>query len=189
MRTAPNEVSFNTSSACKDIYAPRKGHQRFLKADFYDRSTFGGEAASIITERDPERHAVWRKQLSTAFSDRSVRDYEHIVETVVDALVARLEGSCGDAKGVRLDPCFTMVTFDIMGHTSLGHDFGSVARGEKHPWAVALSSGLRMMVVNDTMHKFPLLGRVARWLFSTQIERMLADRDKHEQYTIDLVKE
>lgn len=170
-------------------YGQRKGNQKFIKSDFYDGGKFASEAPSIITERDPEKHAVWRRQLGTAFSDRAMRDVEHIVVDAVDKLVDKLGQSCGDAWGVNIDPCFNMVTFDIMGHMSLGHDFSCVRKGELHPWAIFLGASLRMMSVNDTLQKFPTLGKISCWLFAKPINRMLADRGKHDKYTQDLVKE
>ena len=189
VRYAPNEVSFNTSSSLRDIYGFRKGHKKFLKSPFYDQGKFLGEASSIITERDPDRHAVWRKQLSTAFSERSMRDVEHVVSTTVDKLVGRLRDTIGGPAGVDIDPLFNMVTFDIIGHMALGVEFGCLTNGRLHDWAVFLNAGVRMMSVRDTMLKFPWLGKIACWLLSDRISKMLQQQHKHEQFTVDVVDE
>ncbi|UNI15681.1 hypothetical protein JDV02_002192 [Purpureocillium takamizusanense] len=239
VRYAPNEVSFSTAQAWRDIYGPRgKAHQRFIKSEFYDGGRFASEAPSIITERDPDKHAVWRKQLSTAFSDRTMRHVEGVVGRVVDGLVAELErqltqaetmataaaeaaakgkkgnkggdgGDGGDGDGdadghgghdggggggsgdkgcvVNIDPFFNMVTFDIMGHLAFGVEFGCVGKGKLHEWGMFLAATLRMMSVVDALKKFPTLGKIGLWLFSKPINAMLADRDKHERYSRDLV--
>ncbi|KAJ6443378.1 benzoate 4-monooxygenase cytochrome P450 [Purpureocillium lavendulum] len=198
VRYAPNEVSFSTSAAWRDIYGPRgKDHGKFVKSEFYDGGKFASAAPSIITERDPDKHAVWRKQLSTAFSDRAMRDdVEHVVAGVVDTLIAEVDkrarvasDTVGGGAAINIDPFFNMVTFDIMGHMSLGVDFGCVAKGRLHEWGVFLASTLRLMSVVDALKKFPTLGRIGVWVFSKHINAMLADRDKHEQYSQDLVKE
>lgn len=189
MRYAPNEVSFNTSSAARDIYAFRKGHQKFLKDHFYEQGRFAGQALSILTERDPEKHGVWRKQLSTAFSERNMRDIEVVLSKTVDKLVNKLRESVGDANGVDIDPMFNMVTFDVMGHMALGVDFDSVSKGKLHEWAVFLSAGVTLMSVHDTMLKFPVLGRIAKLLLSKRIGEMNRDKAKHEQFTINIVEE
>jgi len=204
VRYAPKEVSFSTAQAWRDIYGPRKGHQKFIKSEFYDGGRFASEAPSIITERDPDKHAVWRKQLSTAFSDRTMRGVERIVARVVDGLVDEMDRRAGAGAGptttttttdnpvrggnaVNIDPFFNMVTFDIMGHMSFGVEFGCVAKGRLHEWGMFLAATLRMMSVVDALKKFPTLGKIGLWLFSKPINAMLADRDKHEKYSRDLV--
>ncbi|KAK4087048.1 hypothetical protein Purlil1_8567 [Purpureocillium lilacinum] len=208
VRYAPKEVSFSTAQAWRDIYGPRKGHQKFIKSEFYDGGRFASEAPSIITERDPDKHAVWRKQLSTAFSDRTMRGVERIVARVVDGLVDEMDRRAGAGAGagagatttttmtdepvrggnvVNIDPFFNMVTFDIMGHMSFGVEFGCVAKGRLHEWGMFLAATLRMMSVVDALKKFPTLGKIGLWLFSKPINAMLADRNKHEKYSRDLV--
>ncbi|KAL3952984.1 hypothetical protein ACCO45_012927 [Purpureocillium lilacinum] len=188
------EVSFSTAQAWRDIYGPRKEPQRFIKSEFYDGGRFASEAPSIITERDPDKHAVWRKQLSTAFSDRTMRGVERIVARVVDGLGAgatttttMTDEPVRGGNVVNIDPFFNMVTFDIMGHMSFGVEFGCVAKGRLHEWGMFLAATLRMMSVVDALKKFPTLGKIGLWLFSKPINAILADRDKHEKYSRDLV--
>lgn len=41
---------------------------------------FSGLASSFITERDPSVHAKLRKTLLTAFSDRSLKEQEYLID-------------------------------------------------------------------------------------------------------------
>ena len=73
VRTAPNELSFNTAQSWRDTYGIRKGHEHFIKSEFYDGGNFAAEALLIVSERNPADHSEMRKYLSGAFSDRSLR--------------------------------------------------------------------------------------------------------------------
>lgn len=97
VRVAPNELSFNTSSSWHDIYGTRRGVKPFIKSLFYDGGNFASESLSIVSERDPKRHAEMRKYLGSAFSDRTLKAQEPLVAEIVDRFVEKL-GAAGQAK-------------------------------------------------------------------------------------------
>ena len=133
MRTAPNELSFNTAQSWRDIYGPRKGHELFIKSEFYDGLNFATKVPSITTERNPAKHTEMRKYLGGAFSDRSLREQEYLVAEVVDQFIEMLDNSSGeeDGSGKELDlvNAFNLTTFDIIGSLAFGEPFGGVAFG------------------------------------------------------------
>lgn len=97
VRVAPNELSFNTSSSWHDIYGTRRGVKPFIKSLFYDGGNFASESLSIVSERDPKRHAEMRKYLGSAFSDRTLKAQEPLVAETVDRFIEKL-GAAGQAK-------------------------------------------------------------------------------------------
>lgn len=133
MRTAPNELSFNTAQSWRDIYGPRKGHEPFIKSDFYEGLNSAEKVLSIASERDPAKHAEMRKYLSSAFSDRSLREQEYLVAEVVDQFIEMLDNSSGkeggNGKELDLVNAFTLTTSDIIGSLAFGESFGGVASG------------------------------------------------------------
>lgn len=112
MRTAPNELSFNTAKSWKDIYDFRQGHRTFVKSDFYEGGSFADQCGSIVSERDTARHSKMRRDLSHAFSQRSLTEQEALISGVVDDFITQL-GAVG-AAGVNIVDWFTMATFDII---------------------------------------------------------------------------
>ncbi|KAL9591972.1 MAG: hypothetical protein Q9179_007191, partial [Wetmoreana sp. 5 TL-2023] len=90
VRTAPNELSFNTAQSWKDIYDFRQGHLTFIKSDFYDGGSFADRCGSIVSERNPTVHGAMRKQLSHAFSQRSLMEQEDLISKSVDRFIAKL---------------------------------------------------------------------------------------------------
>lgn len=112
VRTGPNELSFSSAEAYRDIY----GHvgqdkKRFLKTTAYERAE-----PRIVSVRDPAEHAVQRRALSHAFSSRALRDQEEVVHTYVDLLIQQF-GNLGEngKKGVNVTNAYNWLTFDIIG--------------------------------------------------------------------------
>lgn len=126
VRISPSELSFNTAQSWKDIYGQRKGHATFIKGPFYDGGNFADQAHSIVSERDPAKHAVMRKNLSSAFSDRSLREQEYLINKHINAFITRISTVPG---AVDLTNWFNLLTFDIIGDLAFGQSFGGIELG------------------------------------------------------------
>lgn len=113
VRVAPNELSFNSPQSWKDIYGVRKRGAVFMKSDFYDGGNFAVQARSIVSERDPAKHSEMRKFLSSAFSDRSLREQEYLVSGVVDEFITQI-GVRGSKTGIDMTLWLNLLTFDII---------------------------------------------------------------------------
>ena len=130
VRVAPNELSFNTAQSWHDIYGLRKSHDVFVKSEFYDGGNFAAESLSIVSERDPQKHSQMRKYLSSAFSDRSLRDQEYLIAEIVDEFIASIDPGHNEGKEpVELVNMFNLTTFDIIGSLAFGESFGGVKAG------------------------------------------------------------
>ncbi|KAL2043871.1 hypothetical protein N7G274_003391 [Stereocaulon virgatum] len=188
VRTAPDELSFNTAQSWRDIYGIRKGHETFIKSEFYDGGNFAAEALSIVSERNPTRHSEMRKSLSSAFSDRSLREQEYLIAEVVDQFIDMLD-SGGDG-GIELDlvNAFNLTTFDIIGSLAFGESFGGVASGKEHFWVSIVVSSLRKGALADCFKRFPWFSATIQTLFSGFIKKLLEDTRRHEAYSMELVQ-
>lgn len=130
VRTAPNDLSFNTAGAFRDIYNFRPGHETFIKSDWYDGGVFADKAHSIVSEREPGKHGHMRKYLSHAFSDKSLKAQEPLIDEVVNEFVSQL-GMHGSKKGgIDIVVWFNLATFDIIGSLAFGESFGGVRSGQ-----------------------------------------------------------
>ena len=133
VRTGSNELSFNTAQSWHDIYGPRKGHEPFIKSEFYDGLNFAAKVPSIATERNPAQHTEMRKYLGGAFSDELLREQEYLVVEVVDQFIEMLDNSSGeeDGSGKELDliNAVNLMIFDVIGGLAFGESFGGVASG------------------------------------------------------------
>lgn len=132
VRTAPNDLSFNTAQSWKDIYDFRPGHLTFIKSEFYDGGSFADRCGSIVSERDPKVHGVMRKQLSHAFSQRSLDEQEYLISKSVDNFISKM-GKEGP-QGIDIVLNFTLMSFDIIGDLGFGETFEGVesSRNDLH---------------------------------------------------------
>ena len=209
MRTAPNELSFNTAQSWRDIYGIRKGHETFIKSEFYDGGNFAAEALSIVSERSPTRHSEMRKYLSSAFSDRSLREQEYLIAEVVDQFIEMLDSGGGGGKELDLVNAFNLTTFDIIGSLAFGESFGGVASGletqllslvcrpyglmswhigKEHFWVSIVVSSLRKGALADCFKRFPWVSTAVQTLFSGFLKKLLEDTRRHEAYSMELVQ-
>ena len=90
VRVAPNELSFNSPQSWQDIYGIRQGHEVLIKSKFYKGGSFANQASSLVSERDPAKHREMRNYLSSAFSERSLKDQEHLIAKVIDRFIEKL---------------------------------------------------------------------------------------------------
>ncbi len=130
VRTAPKDLSFNTAQSWKDIYDFRPGHLTFIKSGFYDGGSFADRCGSIVSERDPKIHGVMRKQLSHAFSQRSLEEQEYLISKSVDNFISKM-GKEG-ARGIDIVLNFTLMSFDIIGDLGFGETFEGIDSSRNH---------------------------------------------------------
>lgn len=69
-----------------------------------------------------------RKYLSSAFSDRSLREQENLVAEIVDEFITKIDPAQGKDE-VDLVNIFNLTTFDIIGSLAFGESFRGVAAG------------------------------------------------------------
>ncbi|KAJ5037690.1 cytochrome P450 monooxygenase-like protein, partial [Bipolaris maydis] len=188
VRVAPNELSFSSSSSWRDIYGPRKDVEPFVKSEFYDGGNFAAESLSIVSERDPRKHAEMRRYLSSAFSDRSLKSQEPLIADSVDRLVEKLEEAGRGAHGTNMVMWFNLVTFDIIGSLAFGKEFGGVEAGKEHFWVAIVTKSLRLGALADCFRRFPAVSVVVQKICSRFIDKLMTENRKHQKYTMDLVQ-
>jgi cytochrome P450 len=205
VRVAPNELSFNAAQSWKDIYEPRQGHGLFLKSEFYEGGSFANLCGSIVSERDPAKHGAMKKELSQAFSMRSLAEQEHLIASLVDQLVEELRKRGGES--LDLGQWFNMMTFDIIGDLAFGETFGGVASGKDvpgipllqlthglsktgktHPWILRLEGALTQGALADCFKRFPLIAKAIMILVPGTIRQIVADTKTNEEYSINLIR-
>ena len=130
VRFAPNSISFNTVNAIDTIFKSRKAN--VIKSDWYEciRDSAGG-FESTLTAREKARHAVKRRLLSHAFSERALKDYEPRICNLVSLWLDCLEGEAKkNDRSVDLGEWCNYLIFDILGDLAFGTSFGLTTRAE-----------------------------------------------------------
>jgi len=179
VRIAPDELSYCSAEAWKDIYGHRQGHPQMQK----DPLTFSKPAnlpPSIITA-DDATHARYRRLISNAFSEKAMREQEPLIQTYVDLLIQRLRENCGD-KPIDMVKWYNWTTFDILGDLAFGESFHSLENSAYHPWVSLIFDSIKAVSFMTSAKRFPPLDGL---LIRLTPKHLLEKRDSHQR----LVKE
>ncbi|KIA75976.1 cytochrome P450 [Aspergillus ustus] len=205
VRIAPNELSFNSTQAWKDIHGFRPGHKTFIKSDFYDGGSFADRVHSIVSERDPTAHGEMRRFLAHAFSDHSLLEQEDLIAKTVDRFIEQV-GVRGE-KGFDFCKGADMMTFDVIGDLAFGETFGGVetcmvvltqtisyhereliVQVEPHPWISTMLGALTKGALVDVFGRFPFVASIVMALFPGKINSLIEQTKKNEEMAFDLIK-
>lgn len=127
VRIAPNDLSFATPSAWREINVKTGDRKAFPKAEFYDGLAEGFGCHGVASERDIEKHARGRKLISPAFCPQAIRDYEKVILHHLGLFRTRIEG----VGIIDAAEWFNFLTFDTAGDFVFSEDFGAVAQGKQ----------------------------------------------------------
>lgn len=115
IRIAPNELSFASVQAFKDLYGPpSKTRQLFPKSHLF----YGTGIQSIVYELDPVEHEKQHKLFAPSFRASAVRSQEHVVQEHVDLLIAQLRSQGHSGQGLDLTAWMEWLAFDIIGKST-----------------------------------------------------------------------
>ncbi|RDW69963.1 hypothetical protein BP5796_08360 [Coleophoma crateriformis] len=184
VRTAPNELSISTPTAAKDIHGhPVKGRQTFVKSDFYQMKQ--GEALSISTEIDPQKHSEIRRRLAYAFSTKALRLQEDLVVKYIDMLVGQAEKHGSNPNGINVTDWYNWLTFDIIGDLTFGEPFGAVAQAKTNFWISIIFDASFAGALTHLFRRFPLLQLFIPWLLPNK-DKLLKDRVEHRKLSREM---
>ncbi|KAM0350673.1 hypothetical protein ACHAPU_003162 [Fusarium lateritium] len=155
VRIAPNEISFGSPNAYKDIYNhASKDKELFRKSQlFYDPDP-SITRPSIVFAIDPKDHRSQRKSLHHAFSAKALRDNEETVQNHVKILIKQLGQRAGPGTdGVNMSDVFNWITFDIIGELAFGESFDSLEQWTQSPWISLILGFLRQVMVVSSLKR------------------------------------
>ncbi|VUC36328.1 unnamed protein product [Clonostachys rosea] len=158
VRTTPNDVSFTTAEASKQIY----GH-KVAGAPNFEKDTrfyFQGRPAAHILSAGNEDHRRIRRTVAHAFSDKALRNQEPVVNKYVNLFIERLTQRAASNTVVDMVAWFNFATFDLIGDLAFGKPFGSLESGTYHPWVLNIFRGMKGAPWTQVSQRLRL-----RWLF------------------------
>lgn len=185
VRIAPDELSFIDGDAWKAIYGTRLGHGQKPKDRRFYPPTAGG-FPTIINSNDAD-HSRFRRLLSHAFSDSSLRGQEPIIKHYVDLLIQRLQETAADHGGKPVDMVswYNFTTFDIIGDLAFGEPFGCLKTSTYHQWVTFVFSHVKLGAYTNIARRFPG-SEFIRPLVTPK--RVVEQRNLHMQLTMEKVK-
>lgn len=154
MRTGPNELSFITDSAWRDIYMHRQGRAQFPK-DFNFSNP--NETAPLLSAND-KSHSRQRRVLAHAFSDKALREQEPLLHVYVDLLISKLrEESQANEVGVDLVDWYHYTASDIIADLCFGESFHNLEKKAEHAWISNIQPAMKALHYLHIASKYPLL--------------------------------
>ncbi|KAG9314406.1 cytochrome P450 [Chiua virens] len=147
VRIGPNELSVTD----KDLLPSILGTQGMPKGPlFYGRrmtpvNDEEVERFSLISSRDPQRHAVLRKAWNKAFANSPLKDYEELMLSRARQLMNTLKLMAKEHDGVACVDIATWIshfTFDFMGDMAFGGGFELMRDGDRQHLLPSMSSSL-----------------------------------------------
>lgn len=183
VRLAPNELTYTSASALKEIYGGGKRTmppQAALGSN--DKRMFG--ATSFTWLESHTEHGRHRKILATSFSETSLKKQEPIVLKYTSMLSKQLRERASKGEVVDVWAWFNYLTFDIIGDLTFGEPFDCVKDGQFHPWITFIFSNLTMMMYGQMVLT---MGWVGSFLEMLVPKKIWAEAVSHAQATRDKV--
>ncbi|KAK5392717.1 hypothetical protein LTR79_009620 [Exophiala xenobiotica] len=127
VRVAPNELSFASPNAARDIFAVGKG---FTKTEFY-KVFPPAHNPDIFTETREWKHAQMKRAAVTPYSLASMQKRAHLIEDVQKQLVETIDRYVSPAgKICDLGNLLHYFAFDVIGEVAFSQRYGFLAKEE-----------------------------------------------------------
>lgn len=175
VRHGPNEVSFISAQAWKDIYG--HGHQQFPKKVFKDP----GMAHDIINANNAD-HTRFRRAIAYAFSEKALRDQEPLMTTYVDLLIEKLNEMAISGEKVDMVKWYNLTTFDLMGDLAFGESFNGLRNKDMHAWVATIYKSIKAIPFLQTITEYPMTAALLNYCMPSYLKKA---RETHYRYSHD----
>lgn len=184
IRIGPNEISCINPQAWQDIYGVHKPGQSFQKNPLWV-SRQKNNASSILSAKDQDHHRI-RRLISHAFSEKTLREQEPILQEYIGVLMKRLYDQVQAGWGygvVNLVDWFSWTTFDIVGELGFSETFGCLSSSEHHDWSSMVFSHFKAASLVTSVKFYPFLEKLLRMLLPVEVK----NRQEHFQLSKEKV--
>ncbi|KAI3587206.1 cytochrome P450 [Fusarium oxysporum f. sp. albedinis] len=153
VRVAPDELSFVSSEAWKDVM----GHRKHGQGENGKDPVFWQTQPRSVIAASRENHGRMRKILSHGFSAQSMIEQQPLIQKYVNLLIQRLHENCEDGKRpLDMVTWYNWTTFDIIGDLTFGEPFGCLEGSYYHPWVKFVFDRVKGAAIMTVLRRFPL---------------------------------
>ncbi|TEY32156.1 hypothetical protein BOTCAL_0747g00020 [Botryotinia calthae] len=177
VRFGPNEVSFITAQAWRDIYG--HGHKQLPKVV---RST--QSRRDIISANDID-HSRYRRSISHGFSAKALQEQEPLMKGYIDKLIIKLKEHAESRSPVDMVKWYNVTTFDLIGDLAFGQSFGGLETSGYHFWVSTLFDSVRVLSYIALMDTYPMLFQLVKPFMPTGLAGV---KERQDEYTISTVQ-
>ncbi|KAJ5540078.1 cytochrome P450 [Penicillium frequentans] len=158
VRVAPDELSYRTEEAWKDIHGPLRNFQKDMR--FYHASK--SKAPSVAVAPD-SIHGRQKRAILRAFSVSALQSHERLLRSFVDTLVRMLHPTDGKKENVvDMTEWYNNVIFDFMAFELFGESLHCLEKGTSHTWVDMLYGSIKGWAFLSQSKYFPSLSWVIK---------------------------
>lgn len=154
VRIKPDELSFASAQAWKDIPAHVPGRPEFLKDPI--RLPLAPNGVMSILVSDTPNHARFRSLFGHAFSDKGLRAQEPKLIQYADLLIEVLKEVSDTGRSVEMVNYYNMAVFDTIGALAFGESFNSLQNRQIHPWVDAIHKNLKSVAISHVLRSMSI---------------------------------
>ena len=168
VRIAPNELTFTSGQAWKDIYA--HGHAELPK--YFPPGSGKGEDGqpSEIISSSARDHFRLRRAMLPAFSNKALDEQEPLIRVYVDMLIDKLHGVAAKGQATNMVRWYTFTTFDLIGDLAFGESFDGLKSGRQNAWVANIERMMRLFPILVLAGSSPLLSKIFLLLAGKKIK-------------------
>ncbi|PVH97408.1 cytochrome P450 ClCP1 [Periconia macrospinosa] len=170
VRVSVNELSINDTRAWKDIFNRRD----MLRPPQWGARPPGVEAHSVISA-PAETHARFRRALTPAYSEKSVKEYEPVIRSYFDKLLSKINKRIeinGTSTIVDIVEWVNFATFDIIGELSWSRSYECLDKGAGHSFMGVLLH-FKAFLIAASISYYPWLNAFVAGITPKSAFRML----------------
>lgn len=183
VRISPNELSFTSIPATKDIYY----HQTKTRPAMPKSMSYARPEANptLFSVRDVNEHSRQKAAFTHAFSPRALKDQEPLILRYCDAWITMLAREATSPAGIDMVTAWNWLTFDIIGDLTMGASFDCIKTAKTHPWIAMLFNSLTFGVIFDLIRRLPPLKFALP--FFVPLKQLAENRKRILEYTQEKV--
>ncbi|GKZ77674.1 hypothetical protein AnigIFM56816_011415 [Aspergillus niger] len=176
VRFSPNEVSFITTQAWKDIYG--HGHRQLPKVPGSMNNPM-----DIISANDSD-HTRFRKAISHAFSAKGLQAQEPFIMEYVDKLINKLHSMAKSQVAVDMAKWYNLTTFDLIGDLAFGESFGGLDSTEYHYWVSTIFEFIKAIAFARFKDNYPMMFQVLERFLPKHLLEAKRRQDEYSWNTV-----
>lgn len=187
VRVEPNELSFITAAAWKDIYS-WANTKLFHKARVVQPN---GEIHTLPMIVEDDVHMRHRKFYNSAFSDRALRGQEAKVQSHIDLFIRRLgEGREEEGEWVEKDikTWIEFLMFDVIGDLAFGAPFGCLQESSFHRWVAILFESMKGLTMLSVVSRFAPFDKLFYLFKMRELKKLFLTLQDHNEMSGEKVR-
>ena len=153
VRVGPNELSFTDPAAWRDIHS-----RNFARASQYSNRPPGKDAENLISANQSD-HTRFRKVLGPAFSEKSIQEQSHVIDSSINLLMQKFHQMIADNKSnnvITIDVLnwYNYTALDVIGHIIWSSPFGCLDGGHYPSWLQFINQ-FKVTMIKVAFRYFP----------------------------------